>query len=536
MLVAAAVAVATGIAVLASVGRSGGERPPAAARPLAPPQTVPSARLRAGEKLTRTLPRAPWLVSVDVRLVPGARVVIVPGSARDRLTLTVAAGGVPSANWRGRTYALPKRPGWGAPSWRHVELRGGSRARMEIDAQPLPAGRLAGRKLSFSAGGTGVQLAALLISRAGDRASLPLHRLAELHARLAVNAFPLGADGQDQLHFETTWSNGFWPEALWQAAALDPDGGMFAGWALRSTVVHLGQERTAVHDVGFMYGQSSLSAWRALCKGRSVQPAICPRLERSALSVADELEALARTNPGAGTIPTSTSTRHAETIIDSMMNILILTWATRVTHRPDYARLALHQAHVIAALLVRPDGSTAQSVHFDRSTGRITFLGTSQGLRADSTWSRGEGWGLYGFAQMAADLHNPGLLAVAQSIGGYVARNLPSDAIPRWDYDAPAGAPPDVSAGAITAAGMFHLASACRMMPDTCSGPGQWSALGSRMLSAVLSAERVGLPLGYLGGQVYDERTGPCWCNGGELTFGLTYTLEALNLQRLAGL
>jgi hypothetical protein len=34
---------------------------------------------------------------------------------------------------------------------------------------------------------------------------------------------------------------------------------------------------------------------------------------------------------------------------------------------------------------------------------------------------------------------------------------------------------------------------------------------------------------------VLNERGRGCWCNGGELIFGLTYALEALNLKRVTG-
>ncbi len=128
------------------------------------------------------------------------------------------------------------------------------------------------------------------------------------------------------------------------------------------------------------------------------------------------------------------------------------------------------------------------------------------------------------------DLHSAALLRVALRTAGYVARRLPAGGIPLWDYDAPAGAPVDVSAGVITAAGLLHLASACRSFPGVCVRPGQWSALGRRMLAASLTRADGQPPLGLLPDQILDERT--CGCTGSELIFGLTYGLEA---ERLLG-
>jgi hypothetical protein len=252
------------------------------------------------------------------------------------------------------------------------------------------------------------------------------------------------------------------------------------------------------------------------------------------VEAARELRALAATNPGAGTIPTAGATPVAETIVDSMMNVAILPWATRFTHDRSFSQLALHQAHVIASLLVRSDGSTIQAVRFDRATGRILSVGTNQGISATTTWSRGQAWALYGFAQLGAELGDRDLLTVAERLAGYVADHLPSGGVPRWDYDAPASSRVDVSAGVITAAGLLHLAAACRRLPNACSDAGRWTPLARSMLSSALRFASDRPPLGFLGSQVLNEHRTDC-CNGGELIFGLSYGLEAVRLVRSAG-
>ncbi len=429
----------------------------------------------------------------------------------------VASSGVPRAGWRGQ----------------HVEISGG---RVSVD--DAYAARVPARATSISLP-RGVS--AVIISPASERAALVLHRLAELHARVPVGRFPAGASVGDRVYYSSGWTSGFWAGALWQAAALEPAGGMFARWALAATVDHFGLERSPTHDVGFMYGESSLAAFDALC-GRPLarvagSRSLCPRLRRSVLSAVDELVALSRSNPGAGTIPTDPTSQLGDTIVDSMMNIAILPWATSVTGRDAYARLALHQARVIARLLVRRDGSTAQAANFDRATGRLLSITTHQGLSARSTWSRGEGWALYGFAAAAVDLHDRALLRVALRLAGYVAAHLPAGGVPLWDYDAPRGSPADVSAGVITAAGLLHLARACSGFPGACpaADPARWTALARRMLSAALAGYASPRPpLGLLRSQIEDQRLGGgCWCNHGELIYGLTYALEALHLQEL---
>jgi unsaturated chondroitin disaccharide hydrolase len=421
--------------------------------------------------------------------------------------------------------------GWLGGGWRHVEIAGG---RVSVDGRILPT-RVPGRPPALSFPHANV--VALIITAAADRAGLLFHRLAELHARVPTGSFPTGATVTDRIYYDPGWTSGFWAGALWQAAKLEPAGGMFARWALAATVDHFGSERSPTHDVGFMYGESSLAAFDALCgRGGGGSVALCGRLKRSVVSAADELRALAATNPGSGTIPTDPTSALGDTIVDSMMNIAILPWASGETGNSAYSRLALHQARVIASVLVRHNGSTAQAANFNRATGALVSIATHQGISARSTWSRGEGWAVYGFAQAATLLHDRSLLRVAERAAAYVEAHLPAGGVPRWDYDAPAGAPVDVSAGVITAAGLLHLAAACRDLGGAGCGAvavGRWVALARRMLMAALAGYASPRPpLGLLRSQIEDQRFGGgCWCNHGELIYGLTYALEALRLQ-----
>jgi len=479
------------------------------------------------------LPARSWVVSFDVRLAPGSRLEVWLGYGGP-VTLEGRGGRLRVALAHGRSDVLTRPPGWLGNGWWHFEA---TNARLVIDGRSIPVRASSTTTISFRAEAGRTHVDALIATASANRGLLLLHRLAELHARIPARRFPVGATLGDRIVYGSTyWTSGFWPGALWQAAAIAPERGLFAGWALTATLEHFGQERADTHDVGFMYGESSLAAWKALCQGRSPpSPASCPRLKRSVLSAANELLALAASNPGAGTIPTDATSPRADTIVDSMMNIAILPWASRVSGDPRYARLAAHQARVIARLLVRPDGSTAQAVNFDRATGRVLLIGTHEGLSNGSTWSRGEGWALYGFAQTALDLNDRGLLQVALRVADFVASHLPAGAIPLWDYDAPARAPVDVSAGVITAAGLFHLAGACRALAGVCSNDsGRWIALARRMLAAALGRASDQPPFGFLGSQVLNEHRRGYWCDGGELIFGLTYALEGLRLEEIA--
>jgi unsaturated chondroitin disaccharide hydrolase len=220
----------------------------------------------------------------------------------------------------------------------------------------------------------------------------------------------------------------------------------------------------------------------------------------------------------------------AETIVDSMMNVGLLLWAKGETGDAAYSKTAARHARNVARLLVRSDGSTAQAVDVRRSDGSVRRIHTKQGLSDSSTWARGQGWAVYGFAQTGAELRDPDLLAVAERAAGYVDSHLPASGVPLYDYDAPADAPVDTSAGVITAAGLLRLADACAALPGACHDGARWRPLGTRMLHASLEFARRRPPLGFLGSQVYSLGGHARWDDRGEFLFGLAYALEAVSL------
>jgi unsaturated chondroitin disaccharide hydrolase len=527
-----------------------GSRSAAASRSLAGVRVTPRMRVSRGSVIGVGLSgRAPFVISLDAYVPPDSvlalgaatgRIRLVPGrSEPNALVLSRGSGSAVSVSIDDSAPRVLTPPAGWLPQvgWRHVEIAGGT---VSIDGRSFawPQAR-DDQLMSFGGGQHGALVSALITSPASNTAALLFHRLAELHARVPAGLFPTGATLGDRLYYDPGWTSGFYAGALWQAAALEPTGGMFARWALAVTIEHFGSERAPTHDVGFMYGQSSLNAWEALCgsgvpRGSRGSPFVCARLRASVVSAADELLALAGTNPGAGTIPTDPTSPEGETIVDSMMNIAILPWATAFTGNQAYVRLARHQASVIARVLVRPNGSTAQSANFDRATGRLISVTTHQGLSSESTWARGEGWAVYGFAVAASELRSRVFLRVAERVAGYVASHLPAGGVPRWDYDAPAVAPVDVSAGVITAAGLLHLARACRELDGAaaCAAPAaRWAALAQRMLGAALGGyASPAPPLGLLRSQIEDEHFRGCWCNHGELIYGLSYALEGLKL------
>ncbi len=522
--IASAVIACAGGIVASSVPAGAGD--PTAVHVAIAPEGVPATALvgRGGEQaLAQTLPPS-WAISVDLSLSRDSQVQVGFGGRAGELELRSRGGRLAVRGAYGGWRQWPDDPSWQRDGWHHLEA---TPYAVTIDGQSVPMRRSAGRRMQLRAARGRVRVAGLLITRDDQPGALLLQRLAELHARTAPGRFPIATYGRDRPLFADGWTSGFWAAALWQAQRLSAGRGPFAAWALQATLAHMGKERTPTHDVGFMYAGSSLQAYRSLCPNGAAA-ATCGRLRQSALTAANTLMYLASTNAAAGTIPMTPTGPVADTIIDSVMNLSLLTWASTETGNPAFAAVARRHAERLSQLLVRPNGATIQSVHFRRSDGAVLLRHTHQGLSNLSVWARGQAWAVYGFAQIGRDLRDPALVRVSERAARYIAATLPADGVPPYDYAAGPGAPRDVSAGVITAAGLFQLDSACRALPGTCAEPGRWTRLGSRMLNAALAGASRLPPLGVLGSQVYNERGRALWMRDAELIFGLDYALEAL--------
>ena len=522
---------ATGWAAAAGV-RSGPDVTLVSERPAgSAPRGAGSRRARA---VSPRLPAGRWALSATLRAAPrsGLRVVASDGTTIARLRaradgrLAVSTGAT----------SLPATPRPAAPEpWTHrIELVGGGGApRLAVDGRLIPVGVMG--RVRFVGDGAGpVRITALTVTPAARRDALLLHRLADLHARTPPGRFPLGEGADGRLRFSGGWTSGFWPGALWGAGRLVPRG-PYAGWALDASLARRGAADTPIHDVGFMVGRSVVAAFERLCATPAQRAsARCRALRASGLAAAETLVRLAGT-ARTGMIPTDASGSEAQTIVDSLMNIGLLTWATRVSGEPRYAGLARTHATLVMDLLQRADGSTIQVADHERASGRLLRLGTRQGLSDTSTWARGQAWAIYGLADVGRALGDRALVAGAERAAAFWMRAAPARGLPPYDLAAGAAAPRDSSAAAIAAAGIYELAGACRSVAGACASPARWAGVAGVTLEAALGAVSTTPPLGRLGEQAYTvgARNG-AWDDRAELIWGLDFALEAIAERHLA--
>ena len=154
--------------------------------------------------------------------------------------------------------------------------------------------------------------------------------------------------------------------------------------------------------------------------------------------------------------------------IDIMMNVGIILWAANATGDETLRNIALEHCRTTRKCLVRADGGTAHEGIFDVATGQFVGEATQQGLRPDSTWTRGLAWAIYGFAAVHRLSGAQEFLDTAKQCADCYLRRAGTRLMPLWDFEAADDGrqPFDSSAAAITASALFDLSEQVDHVPD----------------------------------------------------------------------
>lgn len=250
------------------------------------------------------------------------------------------------------------------------------------------------------------------------------------------------------------WTNGFWEGMLWmlyhhtgQEKYLNAarDGEQMLDAAFR-------EYPRLHHDVGFL--------WQ-LAAGLDYKITGNEDARLRALMAASIL--MSRFNLTGGYIrawnPYPNDDTSGWAIIDSMMNLSILYWASEEIGDPRFAKVA--QAHADKTLEhhLRPDGSAKHIVVYDPQTGEEVGEPGGQGYGPGSSWSRGQAWAIYGFGISYRHTGDVRYLEASKRAAHYFIACVCDDWLPRCDFRSPEDPVVyDASAGLIAACGMLELA------------------------------------------------------------------------------
>lgn len=168
-------------------------------------------------------------------------------------------------------------------------------------------------------------------------------------------------------------------------------------------------------------------------------------------------------------------------IIDCMMNLPILYWASDVIGDDRFKRIAMAHADNTMRTHLREDGSVVHCVEHDRETGDVRETFGGQGYGVGSSWSRGQSWALYGFALSYLHTGEERYLDASKRVANYFIANCCDDWLPRADFRAPAEPVYyDTTAGCCAACGLLELA---RVLPE--NEGGMYAAAAVNMLKAI---------------------------------------------------
>jgi unsaturated chondroitin disaccharide hydrolase len=271
-----------------------------------------------------------------------------------------------------------------------------------------------------------------------------------------VTSFPVGTKFEKWTFSRNgDWVGGFWPGSLWLAWLYSGDARFRTMAEASALELAPRQTDTSTHDLGFLFTPSWITAWRLTGD---------PSWRAGAITAADSL--IQRFNPAGGFIRAwgalGTPTDAGRAIMDTIMNLDLLVFATQQTGDGKYLDVAVRHARTQQRYFLRPDGSTPHVFDFDPVTGAPIGPNTVQGYSPTSCWSRGQAWGVYGFTTMFRRTGERGFLDTARKLADFALGALTPDHVPVWDYRAPQ-APDDIkdaSAGAIMACGLLDLATA----------------------------------------------------------------------------
>lgn len=258
-------------------------------------------------------------------------------------------------------------------------------------------------------------------------------------------------DGQVRLTDIYDWTSGFFPGNLWYEYELTGDK-YFEREAEKYTEFLFGlKDYKSTHDLGFMMYCSYGNAYR-ITRNDKIPPILIETANSLISRFNDTTKTIRSWDFGEWSYPV---------IIDNMMNLELLFFASKYSGNPKYKDIAMMHADATMKNHFREDNSSYHVVSYVPSTGEVESRGTFQGYSDESAWARGQAWGLYGYTVCYRETQKIDYLEMAEKIAAFIMNcpNMPEDKIPYWDYNAPdiPDAPRDASAAAVTASALLEL-------------------------------------------------------------------------------
>lgn len=250
------------------------------------------------------------------------------------------------------------------------------------------------------------------------------------------------------------WTNSFWTGMLWLAYEYTGDEKYRKVAEIQcEDFANRIEKQICVdhHDLGFLYTLSCVAGYKLTGN---------EKMKETAIKAADKLITRYKEKgqfiQAWGAVDDPKAYR---LIIDCYLNVPLLYWASEVTGDKKYYEIGYNHAKTALENVIREDSSAFHTFYFDPETGAPDHGATAQGYSDDSSWARGQAWGVYGLPLSYIYTKDKDFLDTAEKVTNYFLNRLPEDYVCYWDliFSDGSGQERDSSAAAIAICGMLEI-------------------------------------------------------------------------------
>ena len=252
------------------------------------------------------------------------------------------------------------------------------------------------------------------------------------------------------------WTNGFWGGIMWQMYTL-------TGKEIYRNIAEQNEKKLDAdlmdyekldHDNGFKWLPTAVADYRVTGNRSSKNRGLL-----AAGNLAGRYICAGKFIRAWNDWPNCKVDRRGWAIIDCMMNLPLLYWASEETGDPRFSQIAANHADTAMKAFIRGDGSANHIVEFDPASGEMIKSYGGQGYGEGSSWTRGQSWGLYGFMLSYLHTQNNAYLETAERIANYFIANIHDSGLIPVDFRQPEDVKlEDSTAAAIASCGLIELA------------------------------------------------------------------------------
>ncbi|MDR3459784.1 MAG: glycoside hydrolase family 88 protein [Verrucomicrobiae bacterium] len=283
-------------------------------------------------------------------------------------------------------------------------------------------------------------------------------------------AAPWALDGDYFVHKETFYEIGNWTSSFFTGMALiawrQTEDEYFLEQVLRLAPYYREKVFThhldTHHDLGFLYSLYSVALYKLTGdqQHRDIGLRAAEILSQRFNEKGNFIRAWGRMDETVSRVGNGTAQTDNMCIVDCMMNLPLLYWASHESGDQKYRNIAVRHANMVMKYFIRPDNSVWHAYRFNPQTGAPIGPENFCGRGVDSYWARGASWAIYGFALSYTYTRDDKYLAAAMRLAKKFVQQLDAEVVPVWDFRLPADAEPvrDASAAMIAVCGIQELA------------------------------------------------------------------------------